>query len=203
MKTRRLPKPSLKKVEQGFRLVLEGLGLDPEGVHTKDTPVRAAKAWWWELCAGLTLPPPEMRTFTSSVDEMIVLRGIPVRSLCAHHLLPFIGEATIGYVPARNQILGLSKLSRLTDHWARRPQVQEELTAQIADALASLVVDDRHTPPKGGVGVTIRANHLCMQVRGVNHSGDMVTSALRGVFQTNPAARAEFLSLTQTGGAHA
>ena len=190
--------PDIQKVIDGFRLVLEGLGVDPNGVHTRDTPERAAKAWWNELCAGLTVPAPEMRTFDSLVDEMIVLRGIPVRSLCAHHLLPFVGEATIGYVPASGRILGISKLSRLTDHWARRPQVQEELTAQIADALATLVMPEG-AGGNGGVGVTVRANHLCMQVRGVNHSGDMVTSALRGVFKTNPAARAEFLALTHGG----
>lgn len=184
-------------VVRGFALVLEGLGV-PESVHTQGTAERAARAWWKELCAGLTQPEPKITTFKSAVDEMVVLRGIPVRSLCAHHLLPFIGEATVGYVPGNGRILGISKLSRLTDYWCRRPQVQEELTEQIADAIAGHVMGVEQE--KGGVGVTIRANHLCMMVRGVNHPGDLVTSAVRGVFKTKPEARAEFFALMRNGG---
>lgn len=180
---------SMAKVEQAFELLLEGLGVG-KGPHTVDTPKRAAKAWFNELCAGLTNPPPEIRFFTSKAAEMVILRGIPIRSLCAHHLLPFGGEARIGYVPGKGEVLGLSKLSRIADYWARRPQVQEELTQQIADSLAEVVVEGE----KGGVGVLIQANHLCMEFRGVRHAGDMVTSALRGVF-LKPEVRAEFLQL--------
>lgn len=185
-----------EKVERGFRLILEGLGMDLEAPDLKDTPKRAAKAWWYELCAGLTQDPPHITTFPSKIDEMIVLRDIPIRSLCAHHLLPFVGTAVIAYVPGKDVILGISKLARLANYYARRPQVQEQLTNEIADAIAKLVMAPR-AKRVGGVGVFIRANHFCMELRGVNHSGDMVTSALRGVFLTKPEARAEFLHLAE------
>lgn len=197
--------PDFDKVVRGFALVLEGLGV-PENSHTMGTPTRAAKAWWNELCRGLTHDAPQITTFESNVDEMILLRDIPVRSLCAHHLLPFIGTAAIAYVPGNGHILGISKLSRITDYWARRPQVQEELTEQIADDIAKRVMweapaEDPRPDGRsaGGVAVAIRANHLCMMARGVNHSGDLVTSALRGVFRTKPEARAEFLALALNG----
>ena len=191
--------PNFDDVVSGFAMILRGLGV-PVNAHSAGTAERAARAWWNELCAGLTQEPPKITAFESSSDEMVVLRGIPVRSLCAHHLLPFIGEATVAYVPGQGKILGISKLSRLTNYWARRPQVQEELTAQIADAVAEHVVSVSDGVYCGGVGVTIRANHLCMMMRGVNHSGDLVTSAVRGVFSTKPEARAEFLALTRLGG---
>lgn len=178
-----------RKVEAGFQQVLEGLGV-ADGPHTQDTARRAAKAWWVELCAGLTGEPPKITTFPSKVDQMIILRDIPIHSMCAHHLLPFNGKAVVAYVPGGKEILGLSKLSRLADYWARRPQVQEELTDQIADAVAALVV----TGKKGGVGVVVQANHMCMAMRGVKHQGDMVTSALRGVF-LKPEVRSEFLRI--------
>ncbi len=202
--------PNIEQVERGFRLVLQGLGLDLEQRHLTGTPQRAAKAWMEELCRGVNATIPIVTTFETDVDEMVVLRHIPIRSLCAHHLLPFVGEATIGYVPGTHKLIGISKLSRIADHWARRPQIQEELTAQIADHVAQLVVDNdpqpdqqpgwrkksRNQGPRGGVGVVIHARHLCMELRGVNHKGDMVTSALRGVFLTKPEARAEFLQLS-------
>lgn len=179
------------KVRAGFELVLEGLGM--EGTeHTKETAQRAAKAWFHELCVGLTGNPPKITTFKSTQTAMVVLREIPVKSLCAHHLLPFTGKAVVAYIPGKGHILGLSKLSRLTDYWARRPQVQEELTEQIADAVAEHVMNRQRDT--GGVGVLIRANHTCMELRGVNHSGDMLTSALRGVFLEAPV-RDEFLRL--------
>lgn len=184
--------PNLQKVQEGFALVLEGLGLSTEDPHLARTAERAAKAWHQELCSGLTQPPPVITTFPSDSTEMVVLRSIPVRSVCAHHLLPFTGTATVGYVPNNGSILGLSKLSRLVDYWARRPQVQEELTRQVADALQTLVVNKENEG--GGVGVCIRANHTCMELRGVKHPGDMVTSALRGVFE-RAEVRAEFLRL--------
>lgn len=184
--------PQLQKVQAGFTLVLEGLGLSTDDPHLSRTAERAAKAWFLELCSGLTQPPPAITSFPSDSTEMVVLRNIPVRSVCAHHLLPFTGMAAVAYVPNGGRILGLSKLSRLVDYWARRPQVQEELTRQVADALMGLVVDPEQEG--GGVGVCIRANHTCMELRGVKHPGDMVTSALRGVF-ARPEVRAEFLRL--------
>lgn len=181
------------KVVAGFDLVLEGLGIQGTE-HTHGTAERAARAWWNELCAGLTGDPPKITTFKSDADEMVVLRAIPIKSVCAHHLLPFVGHATIGYVP-HGRILGLSKLARIADYWARRPQVQEELTEQIADAVAAQVFTKGKTG--GGVGVVIRARHMCMEMRGVNHAGDMVTSSLRGVFKKKSEARAEFLALAR------
>jgi len=178
----------------GFRLILKGLGLDESDPHFKGTPERAAKAWFHELCRGITGDPPDIATFPTNTDEMVVLREIPIRSLCAHHLLPFVGVATIGYIPGKDQLLGLSKLSRIADHQARRPQVQEVLTGQIADEVATLVMK-LGNPEGGGVGVIIRARHMCMELRGVEHGGEMITSAMRGVFLTKPEARAEFLKL--------
>ena len=190
---------SIHKLEKGFTLILEGLGLNPENSdHLKGTPERAAKAWWEELCSGLTSPPPKITTFRSELDQMVLLRGIPVKSLCAHHLLPFIGTAAVAYTPGTGRILGLSKLSRIVDHWARRPQVQEELTEQIANAVAKHVIPtNRAEESEGGVGVVIRANHMCMELRGVKHRGDMVTSAVRGLFKADAKARAEFLDLAR------
>jgi len=192
---------SKEQVVMGFRMVLEGLGLDLSSPHLAQTPERTARAWWNELCQGLTHDPPTLTTFPAEADEMVLLRNIPIHSLCAHHLLPFYGKAAIAYIPGKGQILGLSKLSRVANHWARRPQVQEELTSQIADHLASLVVGKNPETGEvmGGVGVVIRANHLCMMLRGVKHSGDMVTSAVRGIFLTQSDVRAEFLRLANGG----
>ena len=206
-------KANSEQIEAGFRLVLQGLGLDLEDEHFVGTPRRAAHAWLHELCRGMVQEAPEVAVFSTTADEMIVLRHIPIRSLCAHHLLPFIGEATIGYVPGTEKLIGLSKLSRIADFWARRPQIQEQLTVQIADHVASLVVNDpnpgkesgwrkkgRNLGVQGGVGVVISARHLCLEMRGVQHMGNMVTSALRGVFLTKPEARAEFLQLSRAEG---
>lgn len=192
---------NFEMVVKGFRLILDGLGV-PLTEHIADTPRRAARAWWYELCVGLTERAPKVATFKSEVSEMVLVRSVPVHSLCAHHLLPFVGEATIGYIPGTGQLLGISKLSRLTNYYARRPQVQEELVEQIADAVAEHVVGETKSVPgvsvggtvRGGVGVLIRANHFCMELRGVQHRGELVTSALRGVF-LEPEVRAEFLQL--------
>ncbi len=198
-----------RKVINGFRLILEGLGLDMDDPHLKETPQRAARAWWFDMNEGITGPEPEITTFPSEIDQMILLKDIPIHSYCVHHLLPFVGTATIGYVPGNGQILGLSKLSRLANYFSRRPQVQEELTEQIANAIMVLVMQKPKPlpdvikpmqemdfePPKGGVGVMIKASHMCMSLRGVKHEGEMITSALRGVFLTKPEARAEFLQM--------
>ena len=183
---------SLQTVVEGYRLILKGLGLDPvENPHLRDTPERAAKAMYEELCIGLYAVRPKITTFESNHDQMILLKDVPILSLCAHHLLPFIGHADIAYVPGGKEILGLSKLSRIANWHARRPQVQEGLTEDIAEDLSRLVIRGK----KGGAAVKIQANHMCMHLRGVKHPGNMVTSALRGVFLTKPEARAEFFSL--------
>lgn len=189
-------------VAYGFRRVLQGLGLDLEDPHLKETPERAARAWYNELCSGITQPKPKITTFPVEGDEMVLLTDIPVRSLCSHHLLPFYGTAAVAYIPGTNNVLlGVSKLSRVVDYWARRPQVQEALTVQIADYLAKVlgVEDNRGMAhvSSGGVGVVLRAEHMCMSCRGVKHKGEMITSAMRGVFFSNPQTRAEFLQLIE------
>jgi GTP cyclohydrolase I len=185
-----------EKLEVGFRLILEGLGLNTkDSPHLEGTPERAARTWYEELCSGLTNDEPEITTFESDIDEMVMLQGIPIRSICAHHLLPFYGHANIAYIPGKyRRIVGVSKLSRIADYWARRPQIQEELTVQIADHLMNLLGVDP-LGQQGGVGVIIKAEHMCMIMRGVEHESTMVTSALRGVFRTRPEARAELLNL--------
>lgn len=177
----------LRQMQHGFRLIVDALDPDwGDNPHLQGTPVRAAEAWWSEIFAGITQGPPEVTTFENEGDSgMIVLNNIPVKSVCAHHLLPFVGTASVGYT-MEDRLVGLSKLSRIVDYWARRPQVQEQLTNQVADHLAELGAT--------GVGVVIRANHMCMSLRGVQHDGDMRTSALRGVF-AEPEVRAEFLNL--------
>jgi GTP cyclohydrolase I len=184
----------VQKIEAGFRLVLEGLGVNLADAHLKDTPRRTAESWAEELCAGLKEDAPDFDVFP--VEEgyptgMIALDRIPVKSICAHHLLPFVGEATIAYVPGTT-LCGLSKLSRVVNHFARRPTLQEHLTHQIAGFL-----QERLQP--AGVGVLIQATHFCMEVRGVNHSGSMTTTALQGSLQHDAAMRAEFLSLCRVG----
>lgn len=196
----RVGNPDLKTIEEGFALVLDGLGIDWQAEpHFRDTPKRAAKAWYNELCVGLTGGPPKMTTFPAGGQEMVLLQDIPVKSMCAHHLLPFVGTAAVAYVPGKEKlIVGISKLSRIVNFFARRPQVQEDLTTQIADFIATRIVgleESDGKAPIGGVGVMIRANHMCMALRGVGHEGNLVTSAVRGVFMTKPEAREEFLKL--------
>jgi GTP cyclohydrolase I len=205
------PLKDLGLVEAGFAMILQGLGLnwrrDP---HLKDTPKRAAEAWYNEIFGGLTSGrEPLVKLFPIETDSgMVILRRIPVRSVCAHHLLPFVGHATVGYVSGNQQILGLSKLSRITDYYCRRPQVQEELTRQVAEDVWKRVgwsaevgsvemlrcMEQGFPGSRGGVGVVIKANHMCMQLRGVGHEGEMVTSHLLGEFRET-AVRAEFLNL--------
>jgi GTP cyclohydrolase I len=181
------------KIERGFRVVLEGLGLDLSHPALKETPRRTAEAWVTELCAGLTEPEPDMELMPLEegyVPGLIVLDQIPVKSLCAHHLLPFAGQAVVAYVP-RNAICGLSKLSRVVAHFARRPQLQEQLTQQVAQYL-------QRTLDPQGVGVLIRATHACVGFRGVNHPGAMTTSLVLGCLDTNPQFHAEFLALAHS-----
>lgn len=178
------------KLEAGFRMVLEGLGVDGDHPHLCDTPQRTAEAWRDELCAGLNENPFSLEVFPTEEGAetgLVALNRIPVKSICAHHLLPFHGEATVGYVP-NGHLCGLSKLSRVVDHFARRPQLQEQLTSEIAQFLAGEL--GAH-----GVGVVIRASHYCMEFRGVNHPGTMTTNTLLGLLNDDPILRGEFMGL--------
>lgn len=175
-------------------LLIQGIGEDAEREGLRHTPERVAAAWQ-DWTKGYGLDPAQVLkgahggSFADGAevyDEMVLVRNIPFYSHCEHHLAPFFGTADIGYVP-NGRIVGLSKLSRLLDVYAHRLQVQERMTTQIADA----IVD--HLVPVG-VGVRVRARHLCMESRGISKQGhETVTTALRGAFKTNPAARAEFL----------
>lgn len=181
------PEIDQPRIEAAVREILAAIGEDParDGLH--DTPARVARMYA-EIFAGLHDTPDRhlKTTFEAEHDEMVMVRDIPIYSACEHHLIPFIGTAHIAYIPNDNgRITGLSKLARLADVYARRPQVQERLTVQIADAL------DRVLEPKG-VLVVVEAEHLCMSMRGVRKPGSTtITSAVRGLFRTNTATRFE------------
>jgi GTP cyclohydrolase I len=173
------------------RKLLAYIGEDPDREGLQETPLRFLKAWQ-EYTRGYREKPEDvLKSFedgAQSADEMVIVRDIPVYSLCEHHLAPFFGKAHVGYVPDK-RILGLSKISRLVEIFARRLQVQERLTNQIADAL------DTHLQPLG-VAVVIECRHMCMESRGVKHSGTAtVTSALRGSAKKDADTRREFLAL--------
>ncbi len=171
--------------------MLRALGLPIDDEDMAETPRRLVQAY-----AELLSPEPfEMTTFPNSegYDEMVLVRDIPVRSLCEHHMLPFVGVAHVGYLPA-DRIVGLSKLARTVDHFARRVQTQERLTSQVADHL-------RQQLAPHGVGVVIEAEHTCMSVRGARAEGSStVTARLLGRLREDPATRAEFLALTREQG---
>jgi GTP cyclohydrolase I len=180
------------RIERAVREILLAVGEDPDREGLVKTPNRVARAYA-ELFAGLQTDPRKyLRTvFTEQrYDEVVLLRDVPFSSVCEHHLLPFTGRAHVAYLPDPDgKVVGLSKLARLVDGFARRPQVQERLTGQIADALME------ELQPVGAACV-IEAVHTCMTVRGAKkHGSTMVTSALRGIFKENPASRAEILSL--------
>ena len=181
------------KVQQSIQLLLEGLGVDLDNIHYRKTAERAANAWVEELCSGLGEKKFTLTTFpigNNYESSMVVLQHIPVRSVCAHHLLPFYGEATVAYIPDE-RLCGLSKLSRIVDYFARRPQVQEELTSDITNFLC-----EQLSPQ--GVGVIVKATHMCMAMRGVSHDGIMTTSSLKGSFLNDGTVRAEFMALANT-----
>lgn len=157
-----------------------------------ETPHRAAKAWR-ELTAGYHADPPDLKTFEADHDEIVVVAPIPFYSLCEHHLLPFHGSARIAYIP-RDRILGLSKFARVTEYYARRLQVQERLTSQIAEHISDVL-------DPVAVGVIVRAEHLCMAMRGVEVPGAVTTtSVMVGAFRDDPAARQEALQLLTADG---
>lgn len=179
----------LPRIEKAVREILSAIGENPEREGLKKTPNRVARAYA-ELMAGLYEDPREhLKTvFKERYDEVVLLRDIEFHSLCEHHLLPFTGRAHVAYLPD-GKVVGLSKLARLVEGYARRPQVQERLTTQIADALMYEL-----TPI--GAACVIEAEHTCMTMRGAKkHGSIMVTSALRGIFKDNPASRSEILAL--------
>lgn len=186
----------MEKIQKGVRLILEGVGEDPEREGLKKTPARVAKMYA-ECFAGLYENPAEFfeTTFDEHHEEMVLVRDIPFYSMCEHHLAPFFGKAHVAYIPAKDgHICGLSKLARLVDTFAKRPQVQERLTSQVADTL----IEQLHAQ---GVIVVIEAEHLCMSMRGIKKPGSRTTtSAVRGIFQRDQATRAEALSLIFAGG---
>lgn len=181
------------RVEHAIRELLLAIGEDTQREGLRDTPERVARMYE-EISEGIDQDAREVLSvqFDESHQEMVLMRDMPFYSLCEHHLLPFFGTAHVAYIP-HGKIVGISKLARAVDIFAKRPQVQERLTSQIADAIMETV-------EPSGVAVVMRAEHLCMSMRGVRKPGtSIVTSALRGVFVSDQATRAEALSLLQEG----
>lgn len=181
----------LDRVQRAMREIIEAVGDDPAREGLLGTPERVARMYA-ELFEGLRTDPAKLLSvgFEVGHDEMVILKDIPFYSICEHHFMPFHGVAAVGYIPD-GRIVGLSKLARLVDAYARRPQIQEQLTSQIADTLMESLHPD-------GVAVVIEAEHLCMTARGAKKPGSrMVTSATRGAFRKNDVTRAEFLSLVR------
>jgi GTP cyclohydrolase I len=180
-----------ERAAAAVRELLIAVGEDPDRPGLRDTPARVARAYA-ETFAGLWQDPGEIlaTVFDEDHDELVLVKDIPMYSTCEHHLVPFHGVAHVGYIPgADGRVTGLSKLARLVDVYARRPQVQERMTSQIADALSEAL-----TPR--GVLVVIEAEHLCMAMRGIRKPGaTTTTSAVRGIFKENAATRAEAMSL--------
>ncbi|HRZ13937.1 MAG TPA: GTP cyclohydrolase I FolE [Candidatus Omnitrophota bacterium] len=179
-----------KKIEKAVRDILSAIGEDPRRKDLLDTPRRVAEMYA-EIFAGINKDPAaELEVILEQKhDEIILLKGIPLYSICEHHLLPFTGRAHVAYIPKKGKVTGLSKIARVVDILARRPQVQERLTTQIADIIMSTL------DPQGCM-VVIEAEHLCMSMRGVKKPGTLtVTSVVRGIFQKNEKTRSEALAL--------
>lgn len=182
-----------QKVEQAVRLLLEGIGEDPTREGLIETPARVARMYT-ELAGGMDQDAGThlSRTFSVASNDLVIERDITFYSLCEHHMLPFYGKATIGYIP-NGRVAGLSKLARTVEVFARRLQLQEQLTAQIADALME------HLAPQGAI-VMLEAEHMCMTMRGVQKPGTQtVTLARRGVFENDPALEERFFNMLSRG----
>ena len=177
-------------MENSVKKILEHIGEDPEREGLVDTPRRVQKAWEF-MCSGYKEDPQKIiqsALFSSSNDEMVIVKDIELYSMCEHHMLPIIGKAHVAYIP-NGKVIGLSKIPRVIDVFARRLQIQEQLTEQIADAINEAI------DPKG-VAVVIDARHMCMEMRGVQKiSSTTVTSALRGIFKKEKKTKDEFLSI--------
>jgi GTP cyclohydrolase IA len=175
------------KIEQGVRQILEGIGEDPDRGGLRETPSRVARMYE-EIFAGIDVDASQIVTVVEGADfdEMIMVRDIPLYSSCEHHLIPFVGKAHVAYIPNKSQqITGLSKIARVVDTLSKKPQVQERLTTEIAEAM------ERALSPRG-VFVVIEAEHLCMTMRGVKKPGSItVSSAVRGLFRTDARTRQE------------
>ncbi|KJR96051.1 MAG: GTP cyclohydrolase [Peptococcaceae bacterium BRH_c4a] len=178
------------KLEKAVRMILEAIGEDPEREGLKETPARVARMYQ-EIFCGLWEDPQDhlQKMFSEEHEEMVLVKDIPIYSMCEHHLLPFFGKAHVAYIPRRGNVTGLSKLARVVEGYAKRPQLQERLTSQIADAIMKKLSPH-------GVLVVLEAEHMCMTLRGVRKPGSKtITSAVRGSFQKNEVTRAEALSL--------
>jgi GTP cyclohydrolase IA len=180
-----------ERIERAVREILSAIGEDPTRDGLVRTPARVAEMYA-EICSGLFENPADhlVVTFEADHDEMVLVRDIALYSICEHHLVPFHGHAHVAYIPNEDgRITGLSKLARLVDGFAKRPQVQERLTTQVADALVAALA------PRGAF-VMIEAEHLCMSMRGVRKPGTLtVTSAVRGLFKDSPSTRAEVMAM--------
>lgn len=178
------------KIETAVKMILEAIGEEPDREGLLDTPKRVANMYE-EIFAGLNEKPQDFLevAFSEYHDELVLVKDIPLYSMCEHHLLPFYGRAHVAYIPREGKVIGLSKLARVADSYAKRPQLQERLTSQIADCIFDTIKPH-------GVGVVIEAEHMCMTMRGIRKAGSLtVTSALRGSFQTRSQTRAELFSL--------
>ena len=181
------------KIKLATASIIEAIGQNLSNESIKDTPQRVAEMYA-ELFSGLDADPKTELSvgFEEGHQEMVILRDIPFYSMCEHHLLPFYGVAHVGYIPsAGGRVVGISKLARVVEIFARRPQLQERLTRQIADCIFEALQPD-------GVGVIVRAEHMCMTMRGIKKPGaNVITSAVRGTFRSKTITRSEFLSLIQ------
>jgi GTP cyclohydrolase I len=183
-----------EKIQIAVKMILEAVGEDTEREGLRDTPLRVAKMYS-ELFSGLHRDPKDELEvyFNEDHEEMVLVRDIPFYSMCEHHLLPFMGRAHVAYIPRKGRLTGLSKLARVVETVSKRPQLQERITSEIADTIMEVL--NPH-----GVAVVIEAEHMCMSMRGVRKPGAItVTSAVRGIFRTNEASRAEVLSLIKKG----
>ncbi|NLB52618.1 MAG: GTP cyclohydrolase I FolE [Syntrophomonadaceae bacterium] len=178
------------KIQQAVKMILEAIGEDPDREGLINTPKRVANMYE-EIFSGLDENPRDLLqvSFNEYHDELVLVKDIPIYSICEHHLLPFYGIAHVAYIPKGGKVVGISKIARVAEVFAKRPQLQERLTSQIADC-----INDTLQP--WGVGVVISAEHMCMTMRGIRKPGAVtVTSAVRGIFETNPSTRSEFYSL--------
>jgi GTP cyclohydrolase I len=180
-------------IQSATRTIIEAIGEDPTREGLSDTPRRVAEMYV-ELFSGLNVDPTEELSVGYELGhrEMVIVKDIPFYSMCEHHLLPFFGVVHIGYIPGETgRVVGISKLARVVEIIARRPQIQERMTTQIADAISEGIGPQ-------GVAVVVQAEHMCMVMRGVNKPGsNIITSAIRGLFRRKAASRAEFFSLIQ------
>ncbi len=197
LRLRALERPSRDEAEAAVRTLLRWAGDDPDREGLRETPMRVARAYE-EFFGGYAVDPMEVleRTFeeTDGYDEMIVLRDVRFESHCEHHLVPILGVCHVAYLPER-RVVGISKIARVIDAYAKRLQIQEKMTAQVANSIQAVL------QPKG-VAVVVRASHQCMTTRGVHKPGvSMVTSRMLGEFRDNPATRREFLAMIGEAGA--